>query len=105
MGGRSAKIKGSRVEREVVQRFKDNGNKAERIDARRGQFGAIKSHDVDVYVAGRPAPYCGEVKARKAIPKFWRDALGDNDFLVIKEDRQDPFFILPEQIFLELIKK
>ena len=51
MGGRSAKIKGSRVEREVVQIFKENGNKAERI-----------------------------------------------------EDRQTPFFILPERIFLELIK-
>lgn len=105
MGGRSSKIKGARIEREIVQRFKDAGLRAQRIDARLGQFGADKSHDVDVYRPGRDAPFCGEVKGRKQFPAWLIEWLGENDFLVLREDRRDPVYVLPERIFIELMGK
>tara|TARA_Y100001973_G_scaffold3652_1_gene5360 strand:+ start:2804 stop:3172 length:369 start_codon:yes stop_codon:yes gene_type:complete len=98
-----SKIKGDRIEREVIALFKQAGLEAKRIDARVGQFGADASHDVDVYKPGRDAPLCGEVKARKSFPKWLTGWLADNDWLALRGDREEPIFILPQRVMIELL--
>lgn len=98
-----SKIKGDRIEREIIATFKQAGLEAKRIDARLGQFGADASHDVDVYKPGRDAPLCGEVKARKSFPKWLTGWLADNDWLALRGDREEPIFVLPQRVMLELL--
>jgi len=99
----ASKLKGDRIEREIIAIFKQAGLDAKRIDARLGQFGADASHDVDVYKPGRDAPFCGEVKARKVFPKWVTGWLADNDWLAIRADREEPLFILPTRVMIELL--
>ena len=51
--GKMSRDKGARVEREIVNTHKEAGIHAERFDARRGQFGATSSYDIDVYWKGK----------------------------------------------------
>ena len=46
--GKLSRDKGARIEREIVNSHKAAGIHAERFDARRGQFGAESSYDIDV---------------------------------------------------------
>ena len=79
--------KGARVEREIVNTHIKAGIHAERFDARRGQF-----------------PLCGEIKARKELPKWQREALGENDFLVLRENNHEPMYVVPHNVWIRLLK-
>lgn len=106
MGGRSAKQKGSRVEREIVNTHKAAGIHAERVDARLGQFGAVASYDIDVYWKGKEeAPLCGEIKARKKFPAWMTGYLADNDFLCLREDGRQPIYLVPHHVWIKLLTK
>lgn len=101
--GKASKIKGSRVERELVNRHKAAGLAAERVPL----SGAHPSHpgDVLVTVAGRTLQ--GESKARKGGEGFktletW---LGENDMLFLKRNRQLPLVVLPWDVWLWLIQQ
>ncbi|MCP4700705.1 MAG: hypothetical protein GY862_28200 [Gammaproteobacteria bacterium] len=103
--GKASRDKGARVEREMVHAHKDAGVHSERYDARRGQFGATRSYDIDVYKAGRDAPLCGEIKARKNGEGFvtletW---LGENDFLLLKRNNKQPMVTVPWRVWIELL--
>ncbi len=101
--GKFSKSKGDRIERETVNAHKVCGLRAERYDARRGQFGATRSYDIDVYKKDRDAPLCGEIKARKSLPKWQEEALGDNDFLVLRANGKPPTVTLPWRVWIELL--
>ena len=101
--GKASKIKGSRVERELVARHRAAGITAERVPL----SGAHPSHpgDVLVTVAGRTLQ-C-EIKARGDGNGFktletW---LGTNDVLFLKRDRQPSMVVLPWDTWLWLAKQ
>ena len=103
--GKMSRDKGARVEREIVNTHIAAGIHAERYDARRGQFGATSSYDIDVYWKGKEeAPLCGEIKARKELPKWQREALGENDFLVLRENGHAPMYVVPHHVWIKLLK-
>ena len=88
--GKMSRDKGARVEREIVNTHIAAGIHAERYDARRGQFGATSSYDIDVYWKGKEEiPLCGEIKARKELPKWQRDA---------------PMYVVPHHVWIRLLK-
>jgi len=102
--GKMSRDKGARVEREIVNTHKEAGIHAERYDSRRGQFGAARSYDIDVYWKGKDeAPLCGEIKARKAFPKWLVEYLSENDFLVLREDKREPLYVVPHRVWLEIL--
>ena len=98
--GRRSRDKGRRVEHNLVNLFKSWGLKAERVGV-----AYASGHDVDVYKLNRPAPLCGECKARANGFKqlyAWLDKDGA-DFLALKADRQETLFVLPERVMRELL--
>lgn len=101
--GASQRAKGNRVEREFVTAIKELGLRAERVPLSGASHFRGCGHDVDVYAAGDHAPLCGEIKARKKIPAWIADWLGDNDFLAIKEDRAEALIVLPWRVWARLL--
>ena len=98
-----SKIKGSRVEREVVAEFEKSGIRAERMPLS-GAAGGSFSGDVVMWPPGYQMPWKIEVKARKSGEGFktlerW---MGENDLLVLKRDRGPMFACirLPQLIAL-----
>jgi Holliday junction resolvase len=103
--GKMSRDKGARVEREIVNCHKEAGVHAERYDARRGQFGAERSYDIDVYWQGKDkAPLCGEIKARKKFPDWLTGYLADNDFLVLRENGRQPLYVVPHEVWIRVLK-
>ena len=100
---KASRDKGARREREFVNMFRDWGLKAQRVPL----SGATEyaKGDIDLYLQGRDAPLVGEVKARAKPPKMVMDWLGENDFLLVKGDREKPFVVLPIRTFKELVSK
>ena len=96
----ASKRKGSRIEREIVERHRAMGIAAERIPLSGAAGGSFKG-DVQV------AEFRGEVKARKngkgfATLERW---LGDNDILFLRRDRADPMVVLPWRTYEKLLKR
>ena len=101
--GKMQRNKGKRVELEIVNLFKSWGLRAMRVPL----SGATEyaKGEIDVYPKNRDAPLIGEVKARKSGYKTVIDALGENDFLVVRIDKKEPFFVLPLETMKELMTK
>ena len=84
---------GSRIEREVAQKFRDMGFEAHRVDEKRGQLGKDKSTDVHVFLEGKDKPPTTiEIKGRKngegfSVLERWK---GDNDLLILKRNHRQP---------------
>lgn len=102
MSGARHKQKGSRREREIVERLKKVGVPAQRVPLSGAALGLF-SGDVsfNVLEKGRTA----EVKAR-ANGEGWKtikEWLGKNDALFLIEDRSEPLVVLPWAFFEELI--
>lgn len=98
-----SKAKGSRRERQIVDRLRALGALAQRVPlsgAAQGQFGG------DVRFNLRGNPKVAEVKARaegagfKVIEKW----LGGNDALFLVRDRQPPLVVLTWEFFEELVR-
>lgn len=98
------KLRGDNLEREVVNLMRENGFRCERTLERGARSDGSKTWDVDLYVNGDSA-LVGECKRRKSGFKFIYESLGENDFLVVKQDRCDRLYVLPERVFLSLICK
>jgi|TARA_R110000751_G_scaffold130631_1_gene232593 Holliday junction resolvase len=110
--GRMSRSKGSRVEREFVNKLRDSGVYAERVPlsgAAGGQFsgdlvipvksGTLEALNPDI------KELRAEVKARKDGAGFtqlekWK---GDNDLLFLKRDRQEPMVVMDWDLFLGLL--
>jgi|10_taG_2_1085330.scaffolds.fasta_scaffold01380_2 hypothetical protein len=101
--GKMQRDKGKRVELECVNLFKSWGLHSIRVPL----SGATEyaKGDIDLYLTGRDAPLVGEVKARKSGFKQVTDALGENDFLVVRLDKREPIFILPVSTMKELLTR
>lgn len=110
---RKSRDKGLRIEREIVQRHKDMGVRAERVPlsgAAGGSFtGDIQIHAKGVKVVGGVGviqpPLIGEVKARKngagfATLEGW---LASNDVLFLRRDRAEPLVVLPWSTWEKLV--
>lgn len=96
----ASKRKGSRIEREIVNKLLAEGIPAKRVPLS-GALGG--EHSGDVVVARR---FRSEVKARRngegfATLKRW---LGDNALLFLREDRNEPVVAMPWPVFVLLLR-
>ncbi len=99
MNKRGSRLKGSRIEREIVQKHKDIGIFAERVPLS-GAAGGSYSGDVVIDHGLR-----AEVKARSGGSGFqtlerW---MGDNDLLFLRRDRSEPMVAMPWTTYQKLI--
>jgi Holliday junction resolvase len=107
-GGKSPRRKGSAIEREVVNRHRELGLRAERYPASGATRFRGSSHDVDIYAMGDDAaPLVAEVKARNGGQGFaqlerW---LGEFDLLFLRRNGADPLVVLPWHIWAQLVGK
>lgn len=103
MSGRSAKRKGSRVEREIVKLHLDAGIPAMRVPL----SGAMPGFKGDVLIGDGRKRLRAEVKARKGGAGFvtlekWK---GSNDVLILKRDREEPMVVLGWSLYIEAIRE
>ena len=100
--GKSQRDKGSRVERELVNRLKDSGVTAQRVPLS-GMCAGYKG-DIELQVGGEP--WVAEVKSR-AQASGWRMVkvwLGENDLLFLREDGvKDPLVVMNWNRFMDLM--
>jgi len=106
-GGRGARSKGNRIEREIKQLHLDAEVPCERVPLSGGAGGSFVG---DLLIGPHATPgaryFRGEVKARAGGQGFatlerW---LGSNDLLFLRRDRTAPLIVLPWDIYLELVK-
>lgn len=104
MGGRSAKVKGSGFETEVVNAAKAKGLKARRVPL----SGAVADYPGDViiqpgYSDDPDHRIQVECKRRKHVGGLF-NFLGDNDALVVRGDRQQALVVIRLNDYLELLQ-
>jgi Holliday junction resolvase len=108
MSGARHRRKGDRIEREIVDRHKALGIKAERYPLSGASRFRGSGHDIDIYCYGKDeAPIVAEVKARKNGGGFiqierW---LGEFDLLALRRDNADPIIVLPWRVWATLLAK
>lgn len=93
-----SKVKGNTFEREVVNKAKAVGLKAERAYASNGKA-LGESEEVDVMID----KYRGQCKRRKKIASFMTVPDGC-DITLIREDRGDTYVVVEFDKFLSMIK-
>lgn len=98
------KNRGDELEREIVNLMRKHGFRCERTLERGARSDGSATWDIDLYVDGDTA-MIGECKRKKSGFKFLYESLGDNDFLAVRQDRSDRLYVLPERVFLDLIKQ
>jgi Holliday junction resolvase len=98
-GGRSAKRKGTRVERELVQLLCELGLPCARVPLS-GAIGGAWSGDIHLELCGRTHKI--EVKTRREF-RTLQQRLANADLLLLKADRQPPLAVLPLALLAELI--
>jgi Holliday junction resolvase len=96
--GRSAKWKGVRIEREVVQLLCELGLPCARVPFSGGVGGAY-SGDIDLELCDRIAKI--QVKARREFRTLYR-WLNGVDLLFLKADHCNPLVVMPIRLFAEL---
>ena len=95
MTGRASRIKGARVERELVHLLQDSGFAAEKI-SRTGYTGP----DLSVPLLGRDLRV--EVKARcNGFRKLYA-WLNGADLLIVRADRSEPLVVVPMALATEI---
>lgn len=101
--GKMSRTKGAVYERELVNDFKARGLFAQRVPL----SGATEYAKGDVEVtAGYDGTtiYRGECKRRAALPEWIEKALGENDFLAMREDRGTTLIVLRLDTFGDLLQ-
>tara|TARA_Y100001933_G_scaffold90783_3_gene91783 strand:+ start:384 stop:695 length:312 start_codon:yes stop_codon:yes gene_type:complete len=103
MMGKASRDKGNRYERELVQDFAAFGLRSRRVPL----SGATEyaKNDVEV-VAGYDGKtvFSGEAKRRKALPKFFTEALDGADFAAFRQDHGETLIVLRLKTFAELLQ-
>ena len=108
MSGARHRRVGNACEREVVDRHRDLGVKAERYPLSGATRFRGSGHDVDIYAFGTDeAPLVAEVKKRKGGAGFtqlerW---LGDYDLLVLRRNHTDPMVVVPWRVWARLLER
>lgn len=101
--GRRCRNKGAGFERELVNDFKDRGLSAQRVPLS-GSTTFAKG-DIEV-VAGfdGKTKYRGECKRRKALPEWIDAAIGDHDFMAMREDGGKTLVVVRLSTFMDLLQ-
>lgn len=105
--GKASRDKGARLEREIVERHRTLGIKAERYPLSGASRFRNSGHDVDAYIFGpNKAPAVCEVKGRKNGAGFttlekW---LGEYDALFLRRNHADPLVVLPWRVWVRLLE-
>lgn len=100
--GKLSRDKGYRYEAETV-----NLLKGFHLDAWRVPLSGATAHDkgdIRVRVHFRNQPLTGECKRRAALPAWIKAALGDNDFLAMRADRDETLVVVRASFFAELLQ-
>src|SRR5438093_10271442 len=102
MSGARHRRVGNTCEREIVDRHRALGIKAERYPLSGSSRFRGSGHDVDVYVFGADeAPLVAEVKKRKSGAGFTTLAkwLGEYDALFLRQNHSAPLVVLPWRVW------
>ena len=108
MSGARHRQKGSRIEREIVDRHKALGVHSERYPLSGASRFRGSGHDVDIYLFGRDeAPIVAEVKGRKNGAGFttlerWLD---EYDALFLRRNNADPLVLLPWRVWARILDR
>lgn len=89
------------MEREVVNLMREHGFSCERTLERGARMDGSPTWDIDLVL---DKVRKGECKRKKSGFKFIYESLGDNDFLVIREDRAKRLYVVNEETFIEMAK-
>lgn len=105
MSGRRHRVKGDRIEREVVARHIEIGVRAERYPLSGASRFRGSGHDTDIY-AFTGEPLKAEVKARNngqgfALLEKW---MADFDVLFLRRDHADPIVVLPWDTYVRFLR-
>jgi len=101
MSGRRSRNKGSSEERAVVNLHREMGLEAERTLEKGKRPDGSKTWDVDIIQSGRVLH--GECKLRGNGFKQIYDWIEGVEFLTIRADRKERLYVVPEQIWIELL--
>jgi hypothetical protein len=100
-----AKTKGDNEERVVVNLMREHGFACQRTLEAGARSDGSNTWDIDLYYKGVDnAPLIGECKCRESIGDWIWEYLGDNDFLTLRKNRRKRLYVLPEEVFLRLIR-
>jgi Holliday junction resolvase len=98
-----SKAKGNRIEREVVNIFKEYGYECQRAYGSDGR--AMGEHEeVDVKAIIKNEKFKIQVKGRKAIADYLKPNTDVVNAQVLKEDRMPPYIVMVLKDFLEMIR-
>ena len=108
MSGARHRRKGDRIEREIVDRHKALGIRAERYPLSGASRFRGSGHDVDVHALGPDeGPFVTEVKGRKNGAGFvtlekW---LGEYDCLFLRRNSAEAMVLLPWRVWAALLAR
>ena len=98
-----SKAKGNRIEREVVNIFKEYGYECQRAYGSDGR--AMGEHEeVDVKAIINDEKFKIQVKGRKAIADYLKPNTDVVNAQILKEDRMPPYIVMVLKDFLEMIR-
>tara|TARA_R110002051_G_scaffold100566_1_gene170920 strand:+ start:189 stop:497 length:309 start_codon:yes stop_codon:yes gene_type:complete len=98
-----SKAKGNRIEREVVNIFKEYGYECQRAYGSDGR--AMGEHEeVDVKAIIKNEKFKIQVKGRKAIADYLKPNTDVVNAQILKEDRMPPYIVMVLKDFLEMIR-
>ena len=101
--GKMSRTKGAVYERELVNDFKARGLAAQRVPLSGATAYAKGDVEVTAGYDGKTV-YRGECKRRAALPEWIEKALGENDFVAMREDRGTTLIVLRLDAFADLLQ-
>lgn len=100
--GKSCRQKGDGFERELVNFMLEGDVPAIRVPLSGAT--AFQKGDVRLSPACLPAPLIGELKRRKSLPEWIVKALGEHDFMAMREDRGKTLIVIDAKLFRDLLQ-
>lgn len=101
--GKLSRTKGAVYERELVNDFKAKGLAAQRVPLSGATSYAKGDVEVTAGFDGKTI-YRGECKRRAALPKWIETALGENDFMAMRENHGETLVVLRLSTFADLLQ-
>jgi hypothetical protein len=100
--GKCQRQRGDRFEREFVNFMREGDVPAQRVPL----SGATDFHKGDVVLkpACLPSPLIGELKRRKSLPEWIVGALGEHDFMAMREDNGKTLVVITIDHFRDLLQ-
>jgi hypothetical protein len=99
--GLSCKRKGYGFEREFVNFMREGDVPADRVPL---SGAGLEKGDCTLRPTFLPKPLKGELKRRKALPEWIVKALGEHDFMAMREDRGETLVVIRASLFRDLLQ-